>query len=231
MLIIPSRRLAMRSHLAVLLVLGATLAFAGGAGAPKRDARLDGNLAIVFDASGSMQGQPMTTAKKSLEQFMKTIPVDWNAGVIVFDKQGVRELLPMGKYSADEIAKAIAPIKAGGGTPLGAAIGQARGVINERRQAQQNYGRYRMLVVTDGEASDRPEMAAATTRVLSDGTELMVIGFRIKGSHSLRKVATDYRDANDGAALSRALEAALAETDTADESFRFEPIFGAAAAK
>lgn len=210
------------ASLAALLLVGAL----SWAQAPrKRDPRLEGNLAVVFDASGSMSGAPIREAKKSLEAFLRALPEGWNAGVIVFDKQGTRELVPMGKYSAEEVRRVVEPITAGGGTPLGKAIGLSRGMLSERRLAQQGYGTYRLLVVTDGEATDPQEMRAATTRVLSDGVEMIVIGFRMKGGHSLRKFATDYREAGDEAALSKAMQAALAEANPADEKFVFENLF------
>ncbi len=206
-----------------LLLLACSVAW--GRGARARDPRLDGNLAIVFDASGSMAGAPIREAKKSLEAFLRALPPDWNAGVIVFDKQGTRELLPMGRYSPEEVRRAVEPIGAGGGTPLGQAIGLSRAMLNERRRVQQGYGTYRLLVVTDGEATDSRDMRAASMRTVSDGTEMIVIGFRIKGGHSLREFATDYREAGDQVALSKAMQAALAEANPADEKFTFEDLF------
>ncbi len=211
--------------LAIVAALSVLATITWGQGAKKREPRLEGNLAVVFDASGSMSGAPIREAKKSLESFLRAMPEDWNAGVIVFDKKGTRELLPMGKYTAEEVRKAVDPISAGGGTPLGQAIGLSRGMLNERRKVQQGYGTYRLLVVTDGEATDVAKMRAASSRVVSDGTDMIVIGFRIKGGHSLRKYATDYREAGDEAALSRAMQAALAEANPADENFAFEDLF------
>jgi len=190
-----------------------------------RDHRLDSNLAVVFDGSGSMSGKPIETAKTSLVSFLRSVPEGWNVGVVVFDKNGTRELLPMGKYTSEQFAAAVAPIRAGGGTPLGMALGQARGMLAKQREVQQGYGNYRVLVVTDGAASDQKDMEAAAARVISDGTEISVIGFRIKGGHKLREYATDYREAGDAAALSRAMAEAVAETDTSDETFVFEPLF------
>lgn len=196
-----------------------------------RDPRLDSNLAVVFDGSGSMTGKPIETAKTSLVSFLRSVPEGWNVGVVVFDKSGTRELLPMGRYTPEQFASAVAPIKAGGGTPLGLAISEARAMLAKQRETQQGYGSYRVLVVTDGAASDQSDMERAAARILSDGTEMSVIGFRIKGGHKLREYATDYREAGDAKALSRAMAEAVAETDTSDESFVFEPLFPAREAR
>ena len=51
-----------------------------------RDPRLDSNLAVVFDGSGSMTGKPIETAKTSLVSFLRSVPEGWNVGVVVFDK-------------------------------------------------------------------------------------------------------------------------------------------------
>lgn len=212
----------------VVLLVGAAIGIAEEA-KRTRDPRLDSNLAVVFDASGSMNGKPIETAKTSLVSFLHSVPEGWNVGVVVFDKKGTRELLPMGRYTNADILTAVTPIQAGGGTPLGLAIGQARGMLAKQRESQQGYGSYRLLVVTDGAASDAADMEAAAARLLSDGTELSVIGFRIKGGHKLREFATDYREAGDAEALGRAMAESLAETDTSDESFVFEPLFPAGA--
>lgn len=192
--------------------------------ATPRDERLATNLAIVFDGSGSMAGEKIETAKKSLAQFLASVPKDWNVGLIVFDNAGVREALPIGRHEGDEVDATVAAIRAGGGTPLGKTINDAHEMLAAQRTKQQGYGRYMALVVTDGEASDPGVMTVAAPKVPRDGMELSVIGFRLPGAHSLRAVATDYRDAGNAQQLSKALAEAVAETNTDVPNFRFEQL-------
>ena len=190
--------------------------------APSADERLATNLAIVFDGSGSMAGEKIETAKKSLAQFLASVPPDWNVGLIVFDNSGVRTALPIGQHGASVVNEAVASIRAGGGTPLGKTIESAHQMLAEQRTKQQGYGRYLALVVTDGEATDKDAMARTAPAVPRDGMELSVIGFRLPGAHSLRAVATDYRDAGNAQQLTKALAEAVAETNSAEPSFKFE---------
>lgn len=188
------------------------------------DERLRNNLVIVFDGSGSMRGDKIHIAKSSLGAFMKALPADWNVGLIVFDSKGVHEALPLGPVDTHKVEDAVAPISAGGKTPLGKSIYLARNMLADAREEQLGYGRFQALVITDGEASDGPYMNQACTEFLKAGYYLSVIGFQLGGGHSLRNFATDYREAGNQEELSRAMQEAVAEIDTSQSGFDFEPL-------
>lgn len=192
--------------------------------APIADERLATNLAIVFDGSGSMAGEKIDIAKRSLAKFLTSVPADWNVGLIVFDNEGARESLSLGRHDTETINNTVASIRAGGGTPLGRTIDGAHKMLAAQRDKQQGYGRYMALVVTDGEATDKDLMARVAPALARDGVELNVIGFRLPGAHSLRQFATDYRDAGNEQQLSKALREIVAETRTDAPNYQFEPL-------
>ncbi len=188
------------------------------------DERLAKNVAIVFDASGSMKGARLTAAKSSLSSFMKAVPENWNVGLIVFDTQGVREILQLGKHTDRELQAAITPITAGGKTPLGKSIFMGRNMLLRQQEKQQGYGSYMLLIVTDGEASDREYMIKASQAFGESGYDLSVIGFQLSSGHTLRDYASDYREAGNQVELEKAMQEAVAETDTQAADFDFEPL-------
>jgi len=71
-------------------------------------------------------------------------------GIIVSVKSGQRQ-----KEKALELKKAIDPISHGGRTPLGQYMKIGADALLAKKEKQHNYGSYRLLVVTDGEASDQ----------------------------------------------------------------------------
>ena len=76
--------------------------------APSADDRLATNLVIVFDGSGSMAGEKIEVAKKSLANFLASVPTEWNVGLIVFDNDGKRVPLDIGRHDAKAINDAVA---------------------------------------------------------------------------------------------------------------------------
>ena len=81
----------------------------------------------------------------------------------------------------------------------------------EEREAQFGYGRYRLLVVTDGEANDDDVMERNIREILSRGLTVDVIGVDMKGNHTLATKVHSYRRADDPQALEQALGEVFAE--------------------
>jgi hypothetical protein len=84
----------------------------------------------------------------------------------------------------------------------------------QKRTQQSGYGTYRMLMVTDGEASDPALVEKYTPLVLARGITLDVIGVNMKGDHTLARKVHTYRRANDPASLNSAVSEVFAELST-----------------
>ena len=65
------------------------------------------------------------------------------------------------------------------------------------RKSQYGYGSYRLLVVTDGEASDPGLVERFTPDIISRGIITDVIGVDMNKAHTLATKVHSYRSAND----------------------------------
>lgn len=175
------------------------------------------NAYIVFDGSGSMSGSPVEEAKRAVSSFIKGAPEELNIGLYVFDQnhQNGAELVPLGRGAAQrtKLLRTIAGIEAGGGTPLGAALRAGTNALIARFQMQLRYGDIRLIVVTDGEASDAHMFNASIRHALNHHVPIYTIGFRVRDAHPLRKYSEAYFTANDEQELLDAMKETLAELD------------------
>jgi len=181
------------------------------------------NIVIVFDASGSMNDSipgengksvpKIVAAKKALKQVLKSVPNDTNVGLFVFSSRARNDNpFPLAPKNEDALNTAIDSIVADGGTPLGEYIKKAGDQVLLQRTKQLGYGRYRILVVTDGEATDAGLMERVAPDVVRRGLSLDVIGVGMNNTHRLAQMSTSYRSANNSQALQAALVAIVAET-------------------
>jgi len=177
------------------------------------------NIMIVFDASGSM-GYAMShtdkrprlpIAQKALKQVLQKIPDNSNIGLFVFGDIRNDNPVQIGPKDLNTLNSAIDAIRTGGGTPLGSYMQRASNQLLEQRQKNLGYGRYKLLVVTDGEATDGDLMQRVAREVIKRNLSLEVIGVAMSGNHTLSSTCTVYRAANDEESLNRAM-AAVAET-------------------
>jgi uncharacterized protein with von Willebrand factor type A (vWA) domain len=182
------------------------------------EADLSRNFYFIFDGSGSMKDKSgglvkLVGAKEAVRKFLTKVPDDANLGLFVFDARGTREVVPLGPGNREAFMQAINGVRASGTTPLAQSIkfGTERLVVQYKKQL--GYGDYRLIVVTDGQASSIPGAAQYAT---SYGMPIYAIGLFIEGDHPLRKYAVSYREANDYEALERALEDTLAELPSFD---------------
>ncbi len=175
------------------------------------------NAYIVFDGSGSMSGGPVNEAKRAVSAFVKGAPDDLNIGLYVFDQrhQNGAELVPLGRGDEQrgKLQRAISGIDAGGGTPLGAALRAGTDSLISRFQSQLRYGDIRLIVVTDGEASDPRVFDSSIRFAHQHHVPIYTIGFRVRATHPLRKYSEAYLTANDEQELLDAMQETLAELD------------------
>ncbi len=211
---------------ALLFVLSA-----GGAAAQEPPGALSDNLAapdalhvaVVLDDSGSMMEpmpgsgeSKMTVAKTALREVFAALPPGARVGVYLLNGYGAglnggSELLPIAPHAAQEVNDKLEFVFPGGGTPLGERIAQAAEALRVERAARK-YGDYRLLIVTDGEATDPDRMSAAVPAALGAGLTVDVIGVAMRGNHALATQVDRYRRADDPAALREALREVLAES-------------------
>lgn len=175
------------------------------------------NAYVIFDGSGSMAGNPVEEARRAVSAFVAGAPDDLNVGLYVFDRnhQLGQELVPLGRGEAqrEKLQSAIAGIQAGGGTPLGGAIKAGTDSLINQFQKQLRYGDIRLIVVTDGEATDSHIFQRAITHARDHHVPIYTIGFRIQNTHPLRQFSEAYLTADDEQELLNAMRETLAELD------------------
>jgi hypothetical protein len=181
------------------------------------------NLVLVFDLSGSMSdqaceggGRKDVVARRSIAAVLPTIPASTHLGLIIFQSGNAREVVPIGINNRAEIAKVVSSAPTGGATPLGESIKLAYKALSERAKVQQGAGSYRIMILTDGEASDRCEMDRVVDEIVrTSPIEIHTAGFCIGVGHALnRRGETYYASANTPDAIIAAFRAAIAETDS-----------------
>ena len=180
------------------------------------------NVVIVLDASGSMSGEmggidKMTAAKRAIEAVLRTVPETTQVGLLVFSSRRDADwVYPLGPRDDARLTAALAQVQPDGGTPLGAYIKKGADRLLEERDRQLGYGTYRLLVVTDGEASDMDLTRRYPPEVMARGIIVDVIGVKMKGDHSLATQVHSYRRADEPEALEEAIAEVLAEVGNGD---------------
>jgi len=191
-------------------------------------ASLARNFYFIFDGSGSMSesltrqctgdrrfGSRLEGAKWAVEQFLLLMPRDVNLGLWVFDADGNRERVPLGPDHHAAFLTEVRKTRAGGSTPLTESIEQGVNQLVQQRDQQLGYGEFRLIVVTDGQATGRP-LPQAVNYAGEQRIPIYTIGLCIGEKHELRKYSVSYRAADSIEALKRGLEETLAETSMFD---------------
>ncbi len=194
-------------------------------------AKLTRNFYFILDGSGSMREptdrncggdqrfpDKIRGAKWAVKKFLEHVPENVNIGLYVFDTEGSRQVVPLGPANREAFLDAVDNIRAGGGTPLAHAIRFSTDRLVEMYKKQLGYGEYRLVVVTDGIASDIPEAALYAARY---GIPIYAIGLCMEKDHPLRNFSVSYRAADSYADLSQGLKDTLAELPGFDAT-RFE---------
>jgi Ca-activated chloride channel homolog len=215
----------------VLLLLLTTLAMPLGAAAQSQqggEAALTRNFYFIFDGSGSMAeslnqqcrgdkrfGSRLEGAKWAVGQFLPLVARDVNLGLWVFDASGNSERVALGPDNRSQFLTAVQKTRAGGNTPLTESIAQGIDRLVQQRDKQLGYGEFRLIVVTDGEATGRP-LPHAVAYARERRIPIYTIGLCLAADHELRKYSVSYRAADSIEALKRGLEETLAETTMFD---------------
>ena len=140
-------------------------------------------------------------------QVLSNLPPDTEVGILTF----VDWIYPIAPIDRDKLTGAIRATRAGGGTPLGAYMKTACDTLLEQREKYHGYGTFRLLVVTDGEASDPNVLAKYLPDIVSRGITLDTIGVDMREDHTLGLRSRKYMKADDPDSLTKAVSASLAE--------------------
>lgn len=195
---------------------------------PKTSDASDSVVVVLLDDSGSMREQMrsdqgreprMSVAKTALARVVKQLPEQTQFGLLLMN--GARErggwMIPLGSLNRSSALAQIENVRPDGGTPLGRSMKTAMDELLALR-GKIPYGDYRLLVVTDGEATDRSVLEAYLPDMLARGVVVDVIGVDMKSEHSLATKAHSYRKANDAASFAKALNEIFAESNSAGSS-------------
>ena len=180
------------------------------------------NIVVILDASGSMQDKfsgdrtksKMEAAKAALQEVLSKVPDDTQIGLLVFSGANIQNdwVYPLGPKDTQKLIAAIQLPQPSGNTPLGKYIRIGANRLLDQRERQYNYGNYRLLVVTDGEASDADKVKHYTPEILNRQIRIDVIGVDMKTDHMLANVVDSYRKADNPGELVAAVSQILAET-------------------
>jgi uncharacterized protein YegL len=183
------------------------------------------NYYVVLDGSGSMlerqcsgNQSKIETAKNALKEFAASVPAAANLGMLIFTDSQIRELVPLGTGNRQQLAEQVQSASAAGGTPLRDAISTGYARLEQQAVRQLGYGRYILVVVTDGQANPGQEPNEKVGWMLDNTpVELHTIGFCIGTDHALNMPGrTVYKAADNPAALRQGLADVLAEAETFD---------------
>lgn len=192
------------------------------------------NVVVVLDDSGSMANElrrqsgvsKIQAAKTALKSVLEQLSPEARVGIVLLNgrRQRDRWIVPLGPVDNDDLFLALDQVQARGGTPLGKFMKVAADELLKQRAADY-YGEYRLLIVTDGEATDASLVKRYLPDILSRGLTVDVIGVDMSADHSLATKVHSYRRADDPEALTQALREVFAETSqdsAADDENDFE---------
>ena len=172
------------------------------------------NVVILLDTSCSMEspmhgGQSkMDAAKIALKKVLGKLPQSTRVGLLTFEGDWV---IPLGPRDDMRMITAIERPYPSGGTPLGQYVKVGADRLLLEREKQHGYGSYRLLVVTDGEASDQRKLERFVPDVVNRGIVLDTIGVAMDSDHTLKKQSHTYRSADNPDSLIQAVEEVFAE--------------------
>ncbi len=182
------------------------------------------NYYIIFDGSGSMKERECTdgetklaVAKDAVAHWLRSVPASANVGLFAFDTGGASERAGMQKNAAahsQQLLELVGRIRAGGSTPLGAAMNTAMEALGSQAVRAHGYGQYHIVVVTDGIASDKKLLRQVSQSIYDTPIIVHTIGFCIGKRHVLNQPdVMIYVSANSPEQLAQGLENVLAESE------------------
>jgi Ca-activated chloride channel homolog len=134
-----------------------------------RTTKKTSDVALVFDKSGSMMGDPLTAAKAGAKAFLASLDPRDRVTLVFFDSEVYPPIGPLeaGKHRA-ELEQRIDGVIADGGTALYDAIGAASAAIE--KQAKTSKRIHALVVMTDGKDEGSTATVDAVEKLLGSET-------------------------------------------------------------
>lgn len=141
---------------------------------------------ILFDRSGSMEGEPLAEAKAGLDRIASSLAPHVQMGFSAYPMLGrcnAWELLEMGQHDASELQRSYAGLEAEGTTPTGSAmhiVRVERRVWNDDDPADASRPKA-LVLITDGDPNSCEGIYPSTEEAaafLAEGVPVYVVGFR-----------------------------------------------------
>lgn len=126
-------------------------------------------LVLVLDRSSSMDGNPISTARRAAALAVMSLRVDATAGFVAFSDGADHVRAPVPSTGFEELAAYINTVGASGGTDLGAALRAAASVVTSDPRYI-----HHVILLSDGESDPEPALAAARM-VAGRGATISVI--------------------------------------------------------
>jgi Ca-activated chloride channel family protein len=161
---------------------------------PPRAQRPPLNLAILIDASGSMEGDPIDAAKNAVADVLGRLHAGDRAAIISFGS--VAKVLGKGTWDSDtppaELTAAVTKIEAAGTTDMRAALAAA---LEETAEWRNDAHLSRIIMLSDGKPNDPMGLVDMATLAGSQGMPLIAFGLGIEFDEAL---LTDMARASNG---------------------------------
>jgi len=179
-------------------------------------------IVVILDNSGSMNTQlagrntRIAAAKEALLKVLQQLPAQAEVGVLLLNpgSQG-RWQVPLGPLDIGATREAVNRVRADGYTPLGESMKMAANSLLELR-GKQKYGTYKLLIITDGEATDAELVERYLPEIQSRGLLMDVIGVAMGSQHRLATRANTYRNVEDPESLEKAISAVVLGESSSD---------------
>ena len=113
-------------------------------------------LILIIDRSGSMMGPNIVNARSAGLAAVRALRPDSRVGVVAFSGEADLVVPPVPMSRAEEVTRAIAGIRAGGGTNLAAALNAATNIVTDDDRYL-----HHVILMSDGESLSGPAIAAA----------------------------------------------------------------------
>jgi Ca-activated chloride channel family protein len=116
-----------------------------------KDVKKPANIVLVFDKSGSMQGEKITQAVNGAAEFVGEMDrKDWLFW-LPFDGEVYPGIQGLNSEIGEQLQIDIRSTTARGGTALNDAIARAHQILEERRKVQGDTARYGIVVLSNGQ--------------------------------------------------------------------------------
>ena len=204
-------------------------------------AQAQDNIVVVLDTSRSMETN-MRIARKSridvaqeaLSDVLSNLSSSTKIGILTFNGWAY----DFGPVDSTRLKASISSTRTSGSTPLWAHMKVAADKLLQVRQANNNVGRYKIVVVTDGEAGDEnlaadndwrgnpKEVPGYLTDIMNRGIIVDANGLDMKGDHSLsNRINGSYMRGDDPSSFKESVKKAVAEIKFDDAGGDSDEVF------